>query len=141
LLIIEQNDYCDGTETYKIQGVQIMQSSNGLSGMAINLNGGIGVAGDSSTSTADLTAWDATDNDVLKIVDIGFVQQSSGTIDADLVFGFDIADADGDSLGSQQINVHIGDPPAGLTTLSSFDNASLPLTGLSQEVYHNDYFM
>jgi hypothetical protein len=27
---------------------------------------------------------DPTDNDVLKIVDIGFVQQTSGTIDASL---------------------------------------------------------
>jgi hypothetical protein len=139
LLIIEQNDYNDGTETYQIQGVQIMQSSNGLSGMGIDLKGGVGAAGDSST-TVGLSAWDPTDTDVLKIVDIGFVQQSSGTIDADLVFGFNIADGDGDFLGNQQINLHIGDVPAPLAPLTSlYDSAPLALSGAPQ--VHVDYFM
>jgi len=108
LLIIEQNDYTDGNETYQIQGVQIMQSANGLTGSAIDLNGATGAGGDSST-TSGLTAWDATDNDVLKIVDIGFVQQTSGTIGASLDFAFDITDADNDPLGLQHINVQISD--------------------------------
>ena len=108
LLIIEQNDYNDGSETYKIQGVQIMQSANGLTGTAINLNGGIGTNGDSS-ATSGLTAWDATDNDVLKIVDIGFIQQTSGLISANLDFGFNIADGDGDLLGVKHIQVAIDD--------------------------------
>ena len=79
------NDYNDGTETFQIQGVQIMQSANGLTGNAINLNGATGAGGDSN-ATSGLTAWDPTDNDVLKIVDIGFVQSTSGTIDALLDF-------------------------------------------------------
>ena len=87
LLILESNDYNDGTETFQIQGVQIMQSANGLTGNAINLNGATGAGGDSN-ATSGLTAWDPTDNDVLKIVDIGFVQQTSGTIDALLDFSF-----------------------------------------------------
>ncbi|MDT4882259.1 hypothetical protein FQZ97_1181930 [compost metagenome] len=106
LLIIEQNDYTDGTETYQIQGIQIMQSANGLTGNAINLNGAIGAGGDSST-TSGLTAWDPTDNDVLKIVDIGFVQQSSGTVDANLDFAFQVADADGDQTETQHILVDV----------------------------------
>lgn len=139
LLIIEQNDYNDGNETYQIQGVQIMQSANGLIGMGINLDGAVGADGDSDATT-NLTAWDPTDNDVLKIVDIGFVQQTSGLIDANLSFVFDIEDGDGDRLGEQQIDVHIGDAPeAGL--LTSSDVVTLPLTGLAQEIYHNDYFM
>ena len=85
LLILESNDYNDGTETFQIQGVQIMQSANGLTGNAINLNGATGAGGDSN-ATSGLTAWDPTDNDVLKIVDIGFVQSTSGTIDALLDF-------------------------------------------------------
>jgi hypothetical protein len=87
LLIIEQNDYTVAGETYQIQGIQIMQSANGLTGNAINLNGATGANGGSS-ATSNLTAWDVTDNDVLKIVDIGFVQQVSGTIDANLDFAF-----------------------------------------------------
>jgi hypothetical protein len=105
LLIIEQNDYTVAGETYQIQGIQIMQSANGLTGTAINLDGAIGANHGSSTS--NLTAWDPTDNDVLKIVDIGFVQQTSGTIDANLDFAFNIADGDVDLLGVQHINVNI----------------------------------
>ena len=107
LLIIEQNDYNNGTETYQIQGVQIMQSANGLSGTGINLIGSTGAGGDSD-ATGGLTAWDVTDNDVLKIVDIGFVQSNSGTIGASLNFAFDIQDGDGDLLGVQNIPVQVG---------------------------------
>ncbi len=107
LLIIEQNDYNAAGETYQIQGVQIMQSGNGLTGSGINLNGAIGANG-GSNATGSLTAWDATDNDVLKIVDIGFVQSNSGTIGANLNFAFDIQDGDGDLLGVQNIPVQVG---------------------------------
>jgi hypothetical protein len=106
LLIIEQNDYILVGETYQIQGIQIMQSSNGLTGQAINLNGATGSNG-SSSATSSLTDWDPTDNDVLKIVDIGFIQQTSGTLDAALDFAFDIRDADLDLLGVQHISVGI----------------------------------
>lgn len=106
LLIIEQNDYTAAGETYQIQGIQIMQSANGLSGDAIDLNGAAG-AGNGSSTTSGLTAWDPLDNDVLKIVDIGFVQQTSGTLSASLNFAFDIADGDLDLLGVQQISVDI----------------------------------
>ena len=108
LLIIEQNDYTVAGETYKIQGIQIMQSANGLTGDAINLIGTTGANGGSNAASG-LTAWDPTDNDVLKIVDIGFVQQTSGTIDASLDFAFNIADADGDLLGVQHIAVQVSD--------------------------------
>ena len=47
------------------------------------------------------------DTDVLKIVDIGFVQQTSGTIDASLDFAFALADADGDTTATQHINVSV----------------------------------
>jgi hypothetical protein len=106
LLIIEQNDYTVAGETYQIQGLQIMQSANGLTGNAINLNGATGANGGSS-ATSNLTAFDPTDNDVLKIVDIGFVQQTSGTIDANLDFSFKLADADGDQTATQHLPVLI----------------------------------
>jgi hypothetical protein len=106
LLIIEQNDYTFAGETYQIQGIQIMQSGNGLTGQAINLNGATGSGGGSSVSSG-LTVWDPTDNDVLKIVDIGFVQQTSGTIGANLDFAFQIVDGDGDLTALQHIPVQV----------------------------------
>jgi hypothetical protein len=108
LLIIEQNDYTVAGETYQIQGVQIMQSANGLTGMAINLNGATGDNG-GSNATSNLTVWDPSDNDVLKIVDIGFIQQTNGIIGADLNFAFNIADGDLDLLGVQNIAVRVDD--------------------------------
>jgi len=83
-----------------------MQSANGLTGDAINLNGATGANGGSS-ATSNLTAWDPTDNDVLKIVDIGFVQQTSGTIDANLDFSFALADADFDPTAMQHLLVNV----------------------------------
>ncbi|UWU75277.1 DUF5801 domain-containing protein [Bradyrhizobium huanghuaihaiense] len=106
LLIIEQNDYTVAGETYQIQGIQIMQSSNGLTGDAINLNGATGTNG-FSKATTQLTAWDPTDNDVLKIVDIGFVQQNSGSINASLDFALTIGDADGDVTTLQHLLVDV----------------------------------
>jgi hypothetical protein len=106
LLIIEQNDYTVAGETYQIQGIQIMQSANGLTGNAINLNGATG-AGGGSSATSSLTAWDTADQDVLKIVDIAFVQQTSGTIDANLDFAFALVDADGDPTATQHLLVNV----------------------------------
>src|SRR5262245_17581268 len=78
------------------------RAPNGLTGTGINLNGATGVNG-GSNATSNLTAWGATDNDVLKITDIGFVQTSSGTIDANLDFAFALVDADGDHTLTQHI--------------------------------------
>lgn len=112
LLVIESNDYNAAGETYQIQGVQIMQSANGLTGNAINLNGAVdnpatlAVEGGSSATSA-LTAWDPTDNDVLKIVDIGFIQQTSGTLDASLDFSFQLVDADLDTSTVEHLYVSV----------------------------------
>ncbi|MDX8447360.1 DUF5801 repeats-in-toxin domain-containing protein [Mesorhizobium captivum] len=106
LLIIERNDYNAAGEDYVLQGVQIMQSSNGISGQAINLNGATG-AGGGSNATGGLVAFDPVDNDVLKITDIGFTSTVSETPDANLDFSFKVADADGDTTELQHILVDI----------------------------------
>lgn len=118
LVIIESNDYNTSTEHYQIQGMQIMQSGNGLSGDAINLNrvtdnpNTVAVEG-SSTGTASgtgggaLQTWEAADNDVLKITDIGFIQTTSGQIGANLDFAVNIQDADGDATGVQHLLVDV----------------------------------
>ena len=140
LLIIEQNDYTVAGETYQIQGVQIMQSGNGLTGSGINLNGAIG-AGGGSNATASLTAWEGTDNDVLKIVDIGFVQSNSGTIGASLDFAFNIVDGDADQTATQHILVDIGGGgssalAAPLSSLSAKDTGFVSDIGMAPSYRH-----
>lgn len=116
LVIIESNDYNTATEHYQIQGIQIMQSGNGLDGSAINLNrvtdnpGTVGVEGSSTgaatgTGGGALQAWEGTDNDVLKITDIGFIESTSGQIGAHLTFAVNIQDGDGDTTSVQTLVV------------------------------------
>ncbi|MBB4372463.1 hypothetical protein GGD63_005271 [Bradyrhizobium sp. cir1] len=112
LVVIEANDYNLSGETYQIQGIQIMQSANGLTGSGINLNGAVGANGGSVQNGA-FTLQSFTDasfgneQDVLKIVDIGFVQNTSGTIDANLDFSFQIVDGDGDTTPIQDLLLHV----------------------------------
>ncbi|RUW61861.1 DUF5801 repeats-in-toxin domain-containing protein [Mesorhizobium sp. M7A.F.Ca.US.008.03.1.1] len=114
LVIIEKGDYNNAAagENFSIQGMQIMQSSNGLTGSGINLTKAtddpntVAVEGNSPV-TGPLQLWGAVDNDVLKITDIGFVQTTSGQIGADLDFAVNIQDADGDTTGVQHLLVDV----------------------------------
>ena len=86
-----------------------MQSANGLTGSGINLNGTVGVNG-GSNATANLQAFNfagSNSNDVLKITDIGFIESTSGTLDAALDFSFMNVDADGDTTVTQHLLVNI----------------------------------
>ncbi|TKB13199.1 MAG: hypothetical protein E5V75_22210 [Mesorhizobium sp.] len=118
LVIIERNDYNGVGENWVIQGAQIMQSGNGIIGpdnpnlagfqetpTAIDLNRATGSTGGSSQTA--LVNWDPTDNDVLKIVDLGFTSTQTTTPDAHLDFGVQVADADGDTTTVQHILVDI----------------------------------
>ncbi|MER9140893.1 DUF5801 domain-containing protein, partial [Mesorhizobium sp. M0830] len=109
LLIIEQNDYNTGTEDYVMRGVQIMQSGNGITGSAINLEGKTttDLGGGGSDATTNLVNFDAVDNDVLKITDIAFSTTVTQTPSASLDFAFKVADADGDTTDFQHILVDI----------------------------------
>ncbi|RWC63323.1 DUF5801 repeats-in-toxin domain-containing protein [Mesorhizobium sp.] len=107
LVIIEQNDYNAAGEEYLLQGVQIMQSGNGITGSAINLIRGTGAGGGSSVATNDLVSFDGADNDVLKIVDIAFSTTVTETPSANLDFAFQVADADGDQTLTQHILVDV----------------------------------
>jgi len=103
-VIIESNDYNGAGDHYQIQGVQIMQSPNGLTGQGINLIRAVGDNGGSST-TSNLQDFGGNTTDVLKIVDIGFVQSTSGTQDAHLDFSLQIRDADADLTTTQHLFV------------------------------------
>ncbi|MBX5084802.1 hypothetical protein HJB56_18840 [Rhizobium lentis] len=108
LVIIEQNDYNAAGEDYVLQGAQIMQSGNGITGTAaaIDLNRTTGANG-GSNATTNLVNFDATDNDVLKITDIGFTSTVTETPNANLDFAFQVADADGDQTVMQHILVDV----------------------------------
>ncbi|MBX5272021.1 hypothetical protein HJB99_25645 [Rhizobium sp. NLR17b] len=108
LVIVEQNDYNAAGEDYVLQGAQIMQSGNGITGTAaaIDLNRVTGASG-GSNATSSLVDFDATDNDVLKITDIGFTSTVTQTPDANLDFAFQVADADGDQTAMQHILVDV----------------------------------
>ncbi|WP_064693525.1 DUF5801 repeats-in-toxin domain-containing protein [Rhizobium aegyptiacum] len=108
LVIIEQNDYNAAGEDYVLQGAQIMQSGNGITGnnAAIDLIRATGANG-GSNATGNLVNFDATDNDVLKITDIGFTSTVTETPNANLDFAFKVADADGDETAMQHILVDV----------------------------------
>ena len=110
LLIIEANDYNLAGEHYQLQGVQIMQSANGLTGSGINLNRATGVNGGSPVG-GTLQSWTdpsfGNENDNLKITDIGFIQTQTGTQDASLDFSFQIVDGDGDTTATQHLLVDV----------------------------------
>ena len=108
LVIIEQNDYNAAGEDYVLQGAQIMQSGNGITGnnAAIDLNRTTGTDGGSNATTS-LVNFDAADNDVLKITDIGFTSTVTETPEAQLDFAFQVEDADADQTAMQHILVDV----------------------------------
>ncbi|UVK96640.1 DUF5801 repeats-in-toxin domain-containing protein [Pseudomonas sp. B21-048] len=119
-VIIESNDYNFGDDNYLIEGLQVLVSTEGVTGSGYNLNGNVGVSGASTGAmltfgdeageggksnpleTGEAGSWDS---DVVKIVDMGFV--SSSTPDAHLTFDVKVTDADGDSTGTQTLDVSI----------------------------------
>ncbi|MDT4834977.1 hypothetical protein FQZ97_686310 [compost metagenome] len=115
VVIIEANDFNAPGENYLIYGAQLLVSTEGVTGFGINLNRNVGSLGASSLAAAALLAFDAnpgagaptTDNDVIKIVDIGLVTAQSNTQDASLDFSFSLIDADGDTTSSQVLAVDI----------------------------------
>ncbi|MER9196981.1 DUF5801 domain-containing protein [Mesorhizobium australicum] len=109
LVIIEKNDYNGAGENWVIEGAQIMQSGNGIIGtnVAIDLTRATGTGTTGASSQTALVNFDATDNDVLKITDIGFTSTQTTTPDAHLDFGVQLHDADGDTTTLQHILVDV----------------------------------
>jgi T1SS-143 domain-containing protein len=119
-VILERNDYNFGTEDYVIQGLQVLTSTEGVTGNGYNLNGNVGVGGASTGATLAFGNEDGEgsksnpveageagtwDGDVVKIVDMGFV--TSSTPDARLTFDVTVTDFDGDSTAAQTLDVTI----------------------------------
>ncbi|MBS0341694.1 MAG: M10 family metallopeptidase C-terminal domain-containing protein [Proteobacteria bacterium] len=129
-VIIESNDFnINSGENYLIEGAQLLVSTEGVTGTAINLNPLTGVGGNSSSfqefqgtpGTANPEA-STTDNDVIKISDIGFVTVNSGQLDASLHFSLAVKDADGDPTATQVLDVSI---VGGTTFTGGADNEAI----------------
>ena len=102
-VIFEGNDFNGEGENYVVVGAQVLVSTEGITGSGINLNPATGAAGGSS-GTQNFGAA-TTDNDVVKISDIGFL--TTVTPDSHLVFNAAVIDADGDATAAQVLDVTI----------------------------------
>ena len=143
-VIIESNDYNFGTENYQIEGLQVLVSTEGVTGSGYNLNGNVGVSGASTGNTLTFSnesgegsksnpveageagTWDG---DVVKIVDMGFV--TSSTPDAHLTFNVVVTDADADPTAAQTLDVTIagGNTFAGGAGADTFNFSGLDTDG------------
>jgi hypothetical protein len=137
-VFIESNDFNTGAENWLIEGLQILVSMEGVTGTAINLNAGTGSSG-ASTTSQELGELIYTDNDVVKISDIGFVTALGGTLNTDLSFDVSVVDADGDATAIQTLDVNIVGV-AGLSPTSDVDTfafTDLDADGLLAAVMYN----
>ena len=115
VVIIEANDYNAPGENYLIYGAQLLVSTEDVKGSGINLVRGTGASG-ASTVLSGLLGFEAntsgveadtTDQDVIKVVDIGLLSPQTSALDANLTFNFNLIDSDGDVTSSQLLNVAI----------------------------------
>ncbi|MFQ6538239.1 MULTISPECIES: beta strand repeat-containing protein [Aphanothece] len=146
LLIIESNDYnIAADDDWLIKSIQILNSDDGLSGSAINLNPdvGTGTVGASSYSSEPVDGLVGPGNTIeednstgpIKIIDAGFSSTETTPPSLDLDITFNVVDADGDLTAEQTIAVDYPPPESLLapttTTLSTTQLLSTedPLTG------------
>ncbi|MDH4565962.1 type I secretion C-terminal target domain-containing protein, partial [Pseudomonas sp. BN414] len=107
-IVIEKNDFNAPGENWQIYGAQILTSVEGIaSSSAVNFNSTIGSGGASDVSDRVSFTSSATDNDVLKVSDVGFITGETSTLDASLNFQVGIRDADGDTASSQVLQVNL----------------------------------
>jgi hypothetical protein len=116
-VVFERNDYNAAGENYLIQGAQVLVSTEGITGTAINYNSATGPSG-ASTTTQNFSAT-TVDSDVIKISDIGVVTQSSSTLDTTLQLSVAVRDKDADTTSTQTLNVLIAGTSESLAATSS----------------------
>ncbi|MGU5887014.1 DUF5801 repeats-in-toxin domain-containing protein [Aeromonas hydrophila] len=102
-IVIESNDYNAPGESWQIYGAQILTSVEGIStNVAINYDRDFNDGFDGFT-----TFVDQSDNDVVKVSDIGFIKTQTTTVDANLDFQVVVQDADNDATSSMNLHVTI----------------------------------
>ncbi|WP_257492991.1 DUF5801 repeats-in-toxin domain-containing protein [Aeromonas veronii] len=100
-IVIESNDYNAAGESWQIYGAQILTSVEDITtSVALNYDRDFNDGFDGLTSFAD-----QSDNDVVKVSDIGFIKTQTTTVDADLDFQVVVQDADNDATSS--VNLHV----------------------------------
>ncbi|MHC5348170.1 retention module-containing protein [Metapseudomonas furukawaii] len=134
-IVIEGNDFNAPGENWQIYGAQVLTSVEGISSSsAINFNSIIGDGGASNVSGRVSFTSSDTDNDVLKVSDVGFITGESNTLDSNLNFEVAVRDADGDTTSTQvlQVNLEAGSTFVGTATADSIRGTSGDdhLTGL-----------
>jgi len=161
MVILERNDYNFGTDNWKIQGAQVLASTEGVTSAAnsiVDLNKAVGTAAGASTLTSSFSATadsgNATgstwDSDVFKIVNIGFL--TDVTPNAQLNFGVKVHDYDLDTTGSQTITVGVSSgssSSASIASASSFTSSATFSSATTDSMYsldqsmlhHPDYFL
>ncbi|MGN5192274.1 DUF5801 repeats-in-toxin domain-containing protein [Aeromonas veronii] len=100
-IVIESNDYNAAGESWQIYGAQILTSVEDITtSVALNYDRDFNEGFDGLTSFAN-----QSDNDVVKVSDIGFIKTQTTTVDADLDFLVVVQDADNDATSS--VNLHV----------------------------------
>ena len=141
MIIIAPEDYINlpgVPDNYEIAGMQIRSSSEGLSsaaGEVYNFDGDVGEVDNTTTSFGGTT----NDNDVLKIVNIGAVIETTEDQSATIDFDVTIHDADGDTA-TQHITVNIGDTtqePLVVKSASSTAAEDISSSGLVADSYQS----
>ncbi|WP_234928253.1 retention module-containing protein [Aeromonas veronii] len=100
-IVIESNDYNAVGESWQIYGAQILTSVEDITtSVALNYDRDFNDGFDGLTSFAN-----QSDNDVVKVSDIGFIKTQTTTVDADLDFQVVVQDADNDATSS--VNLHV----------------------------------
>ncbi|WP_422242728.1 DUF5801 repeats-in-toxin domain-containing protein, partial [Zwartia sp.] len=116
-VIIQSNDFNDVGENYLISGAQVLVSTEGLIGSGINFVSDVGELG-ASTETQSFGAA-TTDNDVIKISDIGLVTNESATLDLALEITLAVKDTDADVSDTQQLGIVVASAPETLMDLAA----------------------
>ncbi len=129
LVVIESNDYNLAIgENWKIEGLQVMVSTEDVTGTGINLNR------DGASSTTQALGAATTDGDVIKITAIVFLTTSQ-VLAASLNLSFTVVDADGDATATQTLNILSSAAPVVL----DMDGDGLEFTSLADSHALFDY--
>jgi T1SS-143 domain-containing protein len=127
LVVIEQADYASLVPAgYEIVGAQLLTSTEGISGSGYSFDGALG----SSTGNTSVAFSAATsDNDNVKILDIGAIRTVENTEALTLELDVTVTDADGDSF-SETLYINQADPvvPPVVLDLDGGGNAYTPLS-------------
>src|SRR5205823_11293510 len=97
-IIIQSNDYLPsaGPGNWQIDGAQVITSTEGLTGSGIDFNGALGTGATGASAGTEAFGAGTSDQDVLKISDIGLITTTTTTQAADLQLNVSNVDGDGD---------------------------------------------